>query len=304
MALIDTDHVSRKTASPPCDNIDTISGSVETKRLKRNAGGRQHSQSKLLKTVLKQQIRNRGLRYQDIAEHLGISVMTVKRYLNSDRVPIEALEEIGSCLGLSLIELAEIAKANDGRNKLDLEFQQESALASDHGLALLRLLLYSGMTVDEIIAEYGVDEPTLVQLLTRLDRLKLIELLPGNRVRIRGSRHIEWKAGGPMRHEIENDIRNHFVKMDFANTEEFFGYETARLSESSILQIEEHMRRLVRNVRILHQIDQNLRPEQKQWYTVLVCKRETNWCFPLRNGEMKRPRSLGPDRSPYPDRRQ
>ncbi|WP_157221153.1 helix-turn-helix domain-containing protein [Flavisphingomonas formosensis] len=300
MALANVNGHADKIAAPPYGEVEDIIRKRNRKTTKQPVDGTRHSQSKLLKNVLKQQIRNRGLRYQDIAEHLGISVMTVKRYLNSDRVPIEALEEIGSCLGLSLIELAEIAKANDGRNKLDLEFQQESALASDHGLALLRLLLYSGMTVEEIIAEYGVDEPTLIQLLTHLDRLKLIELLPGNRVRIRGSRHIEWKAGGPMRYEIENDIRNHFVKMDFANTEEFFGYETARLSESSILQIEDQMRQLVRNVRILHQIDQTLRSDQKQWYTVLVCKRETNWCFPLRSGELKRPRSLAPDRTPYP----
>lgn len=239
----------------------------------------QHSQSKLLKTILKQEIRNRGLRYRDIAEHLGVSVMTVKRHLNSDRVPIEALEEISACLGLSLIELVEIAKANDGRNQLDLEHQQESALASDHALALLRQLLYSGMTVDDVIQEYDIDETTVVSLLARLDRLKLIELLPGNRVRIRGPRHIDWKPGGPMRHEIENDLRKQFMTLDFANSEEYFGYEPARLSESSVQQIEQQMRQLVRKIRVLHQVDQHLRPDQKQWYTVLVAKRETNWSF-------------------------
>lgn len=239
----------------------------------------QHSQSKLLKTILKQEIRNRGLRYRDIAEHLDVSVMTVKRHLNSDRVPIEALEEISACLGLSLIELVEIAKANDGRNQLDLEHQQESALAADHALALLRQLLYSGMIVDDIINEYDIDEPTIIMLLARLDRLKLIELLPGNRVRIRGPRHIEWKPGGPMRHEIENDMRKQFTTMDFANSEDYFGYEPARLSESSVQQIEQHMRQLVRKIRVLHQVDQHLRPDQKQWYTILVARRETNWSF-------------------------
>jgi transcriptional regulator with XRE-family HTH domain len=244
----------------------------------------------MLKNILKQQIRLRGLRYKDVAEQMGVSVMTVKRYLNSDRLSIEAVEDIAACVGLSLIELAEIAKAEDEREALDLELQQETALASDNALALMRLMLYSGMTVTEIMSEYEVDEPTVVSLLTRLDRLKLIELLPGNRVRIRGARHVEWKPGGPIRRTIEHNIRSHFVMMDFANTEEFFGYESVRLSKSSLKQLEEHMRQLIRQIRILHRVDQSLKGSEKQWYTLLVAQRETNWGFPVDHGRKLLPR--------------
>ncbi|WP_311269501.1 hypothetical protein [Sphingobium sp. WCS2017Hpa-17] len=258
----------------------------------RSPNGRetQHRQSRLLKTVLKQQIRLRGMRYRDIAEQLGVSVMTVKRYLNSERLPIEIIEDIGLCMGLSLLEIAEIAKADDGRDALDLELQQEHALASDNALALMRLLLYSGMSVPDIMSEYAIDEPTVISLLTRLDRLKLIELLPGNRVRIRGTHHVEWRPGGPIRHTIEHNIRHHFVQMDFANTEQFFGYESVRLSKASMRQLEEHMRQLVRQVRILHRIDQGVRNDEKQWYTLLVAQRETNWGFPVDNGKTLVPR--------------
>jgi DNA-binding CsgD family transcriptional regulator len=259
----------------------------------RPADARRHCQSKMLKTVLKQQIRIRGMRYKDIADQLEVSVMTVKRYLNSERVPVEVLEDIGACLGLGLLELAELAKADSGGEALDLELQQETALASDYALALMRLLLYSGMTVSEIMDEYDIDEPTVVGLLTRLDRLKLIELLPGNRVRIRGTRYVEWKRGGPIRHTIQNDIRDHFVDMDFAGTDAFFGYETVRLTRSSIRQLEDHMRNLVRQIRILHSIDQGAKGEDKQWCTLLVAHRETNWGFPVNQGQQLVPRFRG-----------
>jgi len=258
-----------------------------------------HRQSRLLKTVLKREIRNRGMRYKDIAEQLGVSVMTIKRYLNSDRVPVEVLEDIGACIGLGLLELAEVAKADDGRDAQDLELQQETALASEPALALVRLLVYSGMSVAEILHEYKVDESELVGYLARLDRLKLIELLPGNRVRIRGPRHVEWMPGGPIRQTIQNDIRNNFVKWDFANTNQFFGYETARLTQASVGQLEDHMRGLVRQMRILHQIDQSASGEEKEWYTMLVAQRVTSWSFPLRNGELSLPR-IG-TAAPYPD---
>lgn len=258
-------------------------------------GASSHRQSRLLKEVLKQQIRIRGLRYQDIADQLGVSVVTIKRYLNSDRLPVEVMEDISACLGLSLIDLSEIAKEGDGRNFLDLELRQESALARDSALALMRLMLYSGMTVPDIMSEYAVDEATVISLLTRLDRLKLIELLPGNRVRIPGPHHIEWKPGGPIRRTIEHNIRNHFVMMDFANTEDFYGYETVRLSRASVRQLEEHMRQLVRQVRVLHRLDQGIPSADKQWHTLLVAQRETNWGFPVDNGETLLPRrSSGP----------
>ncbi|AZI35553.1 XRE family transcriptional regulator [Caenibius tardaugens NBRC 16725] len=292
----------RQMAGADTDRGSAKEGARQRSSASTGAAGN-HNQSRILKDILKQQIRIRGMRYQDIADHLGVSVMTIKRYLNAERVPIEAIEDIATCLGLSLIELAEFAKANDGRQTLDLELQQESALAASYELALVRLLLYNGLTVEEIMTEYGVDEPTLVGLLTRLDRLKLIELLPGNRVRIRGSRHIEWRRGGPMRRQIEQDIRENFVKMDFANTESFYGYETARLSRSSVLQIEEHMRQLVRTMRILQKVDQGVPIEQKQWYSLLVAQRETNWGFPFPNGEFRAPRSLGPNGTVYPANR-
>lgn len=255
-------------------------------------------QSKLFKEILKQQIRIRGLRYQDIADQMGVSVVTIKRYLNSDRLPIEVLEDIGACLGLSLIEMSEIAKAGSGQNSLDLEQRQESALASDSALALMRLMIYSGMTVPEIMAEYAIDETTVISLLTRLDRLKLIELLPGNRVRIPGPHYIEWKPGGPIRRTIEHNIRSHFVMMDFANTEDFYGYETVLLSRESVRQLEEHMRQLVRQVRVLHRVDQSIPSSEKQWHTLLVAQRETNWAFPIDNGNTLLPRRFSS--APFP----
>jgi hypothetical protein len=250
-----------------------------TAPLLREAPIASHSQSRLWKKVLKQQIRVRGFRYQDIANDLDVSVMTVKRHLNSDRVPIECLEEIAACIGLSLIEIAELAKAASRDNVVDLETQQEEALAKDHALAAVRTMLYAGMSVPEIMTRFDLDEATLNGILACLDRLKLIELYPGNRVRIRGSRVIEWRAGGPMRREIDGDIRHNFMQMDFTNTEDYFGYETACLTPSSICQIEDQMRQLVRSMRLLHQIDSTESTDQKEWITLLVAKQPNDWFF-------------------------
>lgn len=78
--------------------------------------------------------------------------------------------------------------------------------------------------------------------------------------------------------------------MDFAGTDEFFGYASVRLSKTSLKQLEDHMQQLARQARILHRVDQGVLSEDKQWYTLLVAQRETNWGFPVDNGKSLVPR--------------
>ena len=54
-------------------------------------------------------------------------------------------------------------------------------------------------------AGYQFTEREALQYLIRLDRLKVIELQPGNRVRLLVSRHFSWRPGGPVQKHIFSD---------------------------------------------------------------------------------------------------
>ncbi len=50
---------------------------------------------------------------------------------------------------------------------------------------------------EEIVRHYRFTDRELLRYFIKLDRLKVIELQPGNRVRLLVSRRFSWRAGGP-----------------------------------------------------------------------------------------------------------
>jgi hypothetical protein len=51
----------------------------------------------------------------------------------------------------------------------------------------------------DIVARYQLDQPECLRRLLRLDRMRLIDLLPGNRIRINVARDFDLAAWGPIR---------------------------------------------------------------------------------------------------------
>ena len=70
---------------------------------------------------------------------------------------------------------------------------------------------------------------TQVRILTRLDRLKLIDLYPKNRVRLLVSRRIVWRPDGPIRRQYEKQVKAQFVDYRFRGNDEWLSLETSEL---------------------------------------------------------------------------
>ena len=75
-----------------------------------------------------------------------------------------------------------------------------------------------------------LDEATLVGCLVTLERLKLIDLLPGNKVRLLTARDPEWRKGGPMRRIIDEMIKRDFMNLNFAEPDAPAAYQSAELA--------------------------------------------------------------------------
>jgi hypothetical protein len=60
----------------------------------------------------------------------------------------------------------------------------EKELVSDLRLLLVAYCLVNYWKVENIYARYDIGESEMFKILAKLDRMKLIELLPGNKVRL------------------------------------------------------------------------------------------------------------------------
>ena len=173
------------------------------------------SQTSQLLDALKKCLRAKGLAYRDVARELGISEASVKRIFSQETFSLDRLEAVCRILDMSIYDLARMTRMYSEEEATVLTVAQEKALADDSTLLTYFYLLLIGHKPDGIATEYGLDELTQVRILTRLDRLKLIDLYPKNRVRLLVSRRIVWRPDGPIRRQYEKHVKAQFVDYRF-----------------------------------------------------------------------------------------
>src|SRR3546814_695840 len=164
--------------------------------------------------ALKQVLKLRGMRYSDLARGLGVSEPTVKRLLSTGRIDLARLERICGLLDIDLFELVRVARGTRAERE-HLGPVQEEALAADSRLLLVFHLLGNDWKVPAIRREFGLDVPEMTLLLARLDRLRLVALLPRDRVRLCVSRDFEWREDGPVRRRYAQVATGEFLRDAF-----------------------------------------------------------------------------------------
>lgn len=230
---------------------------------------RPNSEIPLLLNALKHMLRTQGLRYGDIAVALGISQMTVKRYLSGKGLSLTILEQLCQLAGTSLTELPELAAQYGPEQEDPLSEAQENALAEHHSLAVLLHLLMAGWTPREIQAEFKLADHILVATLVYLDRLGFIDLLPGNKIRLRSIRHIHWSRNVRLKRSFDRHLKQHFNK-DFDDPEVRWRYRLVKLSDASLRRLEGLFEEWSRTIHTLAREDRDLPADQSRWHGVLL----------------------------------
>src|SRR5882672_11609624 len=135
-------------------------------------------QAALLIDVIKKSLRERGLTYALVGKGLGLSESSVKRVFSQENLSLERLEQICALMDLEIADLFDLTRAAE-RRITELTDEQERALVSDPKVLLIAVLAINHWTAPVMLEKYRFSEPELVALLARLDKLGIIELLPG-----------------------------------------------------------------------------------------------------------------------------
>jgi len=202
--------------------------------------------------TLKQRLKSQGITYRELATRLGLSEASVKRMFATRRFSLDRLLEISHLLGFSLAELAQEA-ALSGTRLHTLSEVQERELVSDEKLLLVAVCVLNHWTFDEILAVYRLGEAECIQRLARLDRLRLLDLLPGNRVRLNVARDFDWLPAGPIRSFFRRQGLGDFLHSDFAAADEVMAFSHGMLTESALAKLQAEIRTLRRRFAELHE---------------------------------------------------
>jgi transcriptional regulator with XRE-family HTH domain len=231
-----------------------------------------------LLAALKRLLKERGWRYADLAAALGVSEPTIKRVLSGGRMDLARLEQICEVLDIDFFELARSARVTR-ESRRHLTAHQENALAAAPRLMTVFHLLCQGWRTAAIGEGYGMRRTELVQLLAQLDRLRLVELLPGDHVRLKVPRDFSWRDDGPVRARYLQMASGEFLHESFDAADACFALEIGELSEASATTLRRKLDKLVMEFKEAVELDVGLPPERRRSIGLLVATRP--WVFSL-----------------------
>ncbi|HEX3943426.1 MAG TPA: helix-turn-helix transcriptional regulator [Rhizomicrobium sp.] len=193
---------------------------------------------------LKRALRERGLTYAAVAEKLSLSVATVKRLFSRGDLSLGRVDQICELLETGLAEIA--ARARDRPTSAQLTLAQEHEIVSDPRLFLMAWLVLNRAPLEDIVRSYRFTEREVLKYFYRLDELKVIELQPGNRVRLLVNRHFSWRAGGPVQRYIHQKLLREFTAGNFAAQSEEFLFHGGEVSAAALRDLKQVLRNAAR----------------------------------------------------------
>jgi transcriptional regulator with XRE-family HTH domain len=221
---------------------------------------------------LRETLRREGWTARRIAAEFRIGEATAKRWLAGKGLTLDKLEALAGLCQLSLADLAKTSERPDPSLAEELTLAQERALSADIFLAFLFMTILGGNAPDEIARDFHVPPPDMDAALTRLERLALIDRLPGGRVRPLIDRAIVWRKT-PMRALFEEHMKPQFLGMDFSSEDAVYASEVMKLSAQGAATLAEMIEKHRREVQALAEQDRDAAHLPRRWYGMLCALR-------------------------------
>ena len=229
-------------------------------------------QTETLITTLKKALKGHGLTYRHVANALNLSEASVKRLFSQPGLSLARLDQVCQLMDMEITDLVEMMEAERGRLS-ELAEEQERELVSDVKLLLVAFLVVNGWRFEEILRYYEIAETDLIRCLARLDRLKLIELLPKNRIKLLISANFAWRKDGPIQRFFTEHMQEEFFKSRFAAHGESFRFFSGMLSPSSTEVLLQKLEQLASEFTELNRYDKRLPLAQRSAYSMVLAMR-------------------------------
>ncbi len=185
---------------------------------------------------LKRALKETGHTYKDVARQLNLSEPSVKRLFSSGDLSLARVDLICELIDMPLPALIERAmERRTPENQLTLS--QEKEITADPKLFMITWLILGRTPYETIMRDYQFTRAEAQRYLIRLDRLKVIELQPANRVRILVNRRFSWIRGGPVQRYIHQTLLREFLSHRFADAGDEFFFHGDAITEAGLTQL-------------------------------------------------------------------
>jgi len=226
-----------------------------------------------LLSALKKHLRANGITYADLAVALNLSEASIKRLFAQEGFTLRRLEQVCDFAKLELTDLMELMHRQERQLK-QLTAEQEAEIASDVLLLMVAVSVINGFSYEDLLSHYELGEAECIQKLARLDRLQLIDLLPGNRIKLRIAPNFRWAPDGPIQRFFLEYVARDFFDSRFDGASEKLLVSNGLLSSAGNSDLQERMDRLARDFNALMQKDAHLPMDEKHGTTMVIGLRQ------------------------------
>ena len=229
---------------------------------------------KTLKTALKAQ----GKTYADVAVELELTEASVKRLFSRQSFSLNRLDQVCHLLDMEITDLVQLMNKQQQRLQ-QLSVEQEKEITDDVTLTLVAVCVLNRWTMDDILSYYHISDTECIRHLARLDRLKVIELLPKNRIRLLVAPNFSWRENGPIQLFFQKKISREFFNTRFSHDDECLIVLNGMFSSQSNAELQRKLKRLAREFDLLNNDDAALDLEQRNGTTLVLAMR--GWQYGL-----------------------
>lgn len=228
--------------------------------------------AQLVETI-KRELKAQGLTYRQVAGALQLSEASVKRLFSTERFTVERLAQIAEVLGFTLTEIFQTAAAATPRLHT-LTQSQEAELIADEKLLLVTVCALNDLPIAYIVCTYRLTQAEVMKRLRILDRMGLIELLPGDRIRRRVRRDFDWLVEGPIRRYFSTQGLSDFLRNPSDDSLDSLDFTHGMLTDAAHAQLRVELRRLRSTLAALHEESIPAPLAQKHGVGLLLALRE------------------------------
>lgn len=222
--------------------------------------------------ALKRCLRAQGMTYRDLAARLKLSEAAIKRMFSQRAMSLQRLEQVCDALDVGLAELS--AEAARGRPAMaNLSDEQERALVDEPVLLLALFLTLNRWHQDDVLAQFEFTLAQWTALLVRLDRLGIIELMPGNRGRPLTARNFRWRADGPMERYFRKSLLGDFFADPFDGEQDALLLLSGSLSIDGVKQLRLRLEELAREFDALLARDATLDAQERVGVSLVLAQK-------------------------------
>ncbi len=230
------------------------------------------SETAAMVSGLKRVLKARRINYAQVADALEVSEATVKRMFSKQDFSLQRFEQVCQLAEVSFTELAR--EVDSERNYISqLTEEQERRIVGDTRLFIVAVCVLNHLTLEQIIAIYDLSESECIRLLLELDRIRFLQLLPNNRIKLLVSRTFSWRPNGPILQYVKATGAEDYFRSRFDGPGEHVTLINAMLSASSSGQIINRLKRIARDFAEMHDDDKHLALGERRPASLLLAIR-------------------------------